>query len=48
MRSNPSFEGTAQKLRFWVRNGLRPSPAPHVKRWAPSVQAYLAHSPMFG
>jgi hypothetical protein len=29
---NPSFQGTAGKLRLPVRYGLRPSPAPELKR----------------
>jgi hypothetical protein len=29
---NPSFQGTACKLRSQVRSGLRPPPAPELKR----------------
>jgi hypothetical protein len=29
---NPSFQGTAGKLRLPVRSGLRPPPAPELKR----------------
>jgi len=31
-RPNPSFQGTAGKLRLPVRSGLRPTPAPELKR----------------
>ena len=32
-RPNPSFQGTAGKLRLPVRSGLRPPPAPELERW---------------
>ena len=37
MSHNLSFQGTAGKLRLPVRSGLRPPPAPELKRWAPSA-----------
>lgn len=32
MKSNHSVKGTAGKLRLPVRSGLRPPPAPYLKR----------------
>ncbi len=32
---NTTVERTAQQLRCWVRSGLRPTPAAHLRRWAP-------------
>jgi len=32
--SIPSFEGTAEKLRFSVPSALRAPAAPHLKRWS--------------
>jgi hypothetical protein len=34
MPPNPSFQGTAGKLRLPVRSGLRPPPAPELERYA--------------
>jgi hypothetical protein len=34
MRSNPSIQGTPEKLRFSVPSGLRPPVAPDLERWA--------------
>jgi hypothetical protein len=33
MTPNPSFQGTAGKLRLPVRSGLRPPPASELKRY---------------
>jgi hypothetical protein len=35
LRSNHRFEGTAQKLRFWVPSALRAPAAPQARRYAP-------------
>jgi hypothetical protein len=37
---NPSFQGTAGKLRLPVRFGLRPTPAPELKRWGSSARSH--------